>query len=604
MKKTHFFATLLLFVLAAGYGAAAQRQPAANLAAKPLVLKGGLLIDGTGKAPLKDSVIIIAAGKIQSVGAQGSLTVPSDATVIDATGKTIIPGLVDSHVHFGSATAPQYLYWGVTTVGDMGDPRGWILALKNEVEKGRAVGPYIMAVGNAIQVAPKPGEKLLDRERNGFSVDTFLTGNGHYPYVSDEASLEAVTAEDQRLGVDAVKLRERLDPRMLKLAAQAAHRHGLPVFAHYTNGPVAAPFNIGLFQGTDEILDTGIDVHVHLFGLVKATVSPEIRERIAQGYAKGEDLGVYSYPEVMAFADTSKLSQLAQGMVDKKMFLNPTIRALATDWMKFSRYREEFDRLSTEFSQGPMAALSPDRAQNTTYKPYRGPHAEALAEGYRKVDGFIREFVQRGGKVIAGTDSGGGINIHVEMRLLEEAGLTPMQAIQAATSWGMEAWGKSKEVGTIEPGKRADLVILNRNPLEDLAATRDISQVIQGGKVVDREGLIHWKDPFPPRPSLLQNGRLNPLMQIPFINEISPDSFRVNQQNAPELILRGEKFTPRSQVLFNDRLIPAKFYSETRLGISLDPAMLKEEGTIPLVVVRPGSGGGVSNMVYVIVTPD
>jgi hypothetical protein len=179
-----------------------------------------------------------------------------------------------------------------------------------------------------------------------------------------------------------------------------------------------------------------------------------------------------------------------------------------------------------------------------------------------------------------------------------------MQALQAATSWPMEAWGKSQEAGTLEPGKRADLVILNRNPLDDLTATRDIAQVIQGGKIVDREALAQWKDTRLPRPTPMQAGLPNALIRLPFINRIAPDSLRVNQRNAPEIIIEGENFTAQAQVLFNDRLVPAKFYSETRLGVSMRADWLREPGSFPLAVVRPGSGGGVSNSFYFIVAPD
>lgn len=586
--NTCFFATLVLFLLVVGYGAGAQQQPSTNSTAKPLVLRGGLLIDGTGKAPLQNSVIVIAAGKIQSVGAEGSVTVPSDATVINTTGKTIIPGLVDSHVHYDNFMAPQLLYWGVTAIGDMGTPRGWILAVKEAVEKGRAVGPYIMTVGNAITSPPR----AATNDGSGFVIAAeFLSGNARNIYVSDEASLEAAIAEAKKLGVDAVKLREPMDPRLEKAAPQIAHRYGLPVFLHTASTGV----------GMDELLDAGLDLHVHLAGLNKAAVSPDIRERIV----KGERF------EVTHLLDTSKFPALAQGMVDKKMFLNPELGGPAA---KYSRHLEEFDRANTAFLQGPMGAVLPeeDRVRAlAAYKPHRGQHSEEVAEGYRRLGAFMKELVQRGGKVIAGSgasvnpaEESTGLSLHVEMRLLEEAGLTPMQALQAATSWGMEAWGKSKEAGTIEPGKRADLVILNRNPLEDLTATRDISQVIQGGKVVDREALARWKDPLPRPTPFEARHRYVTLIRTPFVDELSPESFRVNQRNAPELILQGEQFTPRSQVLFNDRLVPAKFYSETRLGISISEDMLREAGTIPVVVVQPGSGGGVSNMMYVIVAPD
>src|SRR5258708_4897777 len=101
---------------------------------KPLVVRGGLLIDGTGRAPIPNAVVVMEGAKIVRVGREGEVTVPPDATVINAAGKTIIPGLVDAHVHMQNFFGPTYLYWGVTTVGDAGnEPHPWILAEKDAV---------------------------------------------------------------------------------------------------------------------------------------------------------------------------------------------------------------------------------------------------------------------------------------------------------------------------------------------------------------------------------------------------------------------------------------------------------------------------------------
>jgi hypothetical protein len=211
--------------------------------------------------------------------------------------------------------------------------------------------------------------------------------------------------------------------------------------------------------------------------------------------------------------------------------------------------------------------------------------------------------------VIAGDDTGAGagsgtpgLALHLEMRMLGEVGLTPMQVIQAATSWGAEAWGKSKEFGTVEPGKRADLLVLNRNPLDDLSATTDIFKIVQGGSVVDRDGLAKWQETLP-RPGAIIDplpGYPNTLMHIPFIDEISPEW--VTTRTAPELTITGENFSKDSLVLLNDHLVPAKSPVEGELRVSIPSALLKKPGTYPLAVVQPGSAGGVSNTFYLIVT--
>lgn len=573
--------------------AAAQQGPQKTIVA----LQGGLLIDGTGAMPVADAVVIIEDDKIQKVGTSQSLQIPSGARIIDTTGKTIIPGLVDSHIHYRDSGAPLYLYWGVTTVGDMGNPQGWIFAQKRAYAKMNPPAPTIMAVGGILTGPAQPGDPESDSERSGFrgsGFRTFLRGNGHHYYVHNEAELESRIFEAKQLGSDGVKLYNRLSPDMMKLAVQVAHKHGLPVFAHYTTGTPRR----GYFLGTDEVVDTGLDGHMHLYGLIKATVPDEIRKRIEKGeafYAKH-------------LMDTSKFPALIHKMVANKMYLNPTLGA---DQGKLSKHREEFDRANAAFWKTSVTNNIPEASRGSylpTYKPFKGEDAAHEIEGYKKELRFVKEFVDAGGKVMAGSDSGAlpnpyGLALHFEMQMLVEAGLTPMQAIQAATSWGMEAWRKNQEAGTVSAGKRADLVILNRNPLEDIAATRDIDQVIKSGVVIDRNNLTNWKEPYA-RPAPDQVGPANLGIRLPNITEISQDSFHKGQARIPELIIHGVQFSPQSHVIFNDRLLPTKFYSETQLGVQLTAEMLGQAGTFPLLVIRPGSGGGPSNPYYLIVTSD
>jgi hypothetical protein len=168
-------AGLAIWPLAPDLPAFAQNRSAQQGPQKPLVLKGGLLIDGAGGAPLKDAVIVLSGGRIQSIGTQASAKIPAGATVIDTSGKTILPGLINSHVHMRNFLAPLFLYWGVTTIGDLGNPTGWMLAYRDEIAKGRIVGPSILAAGAKFDPPLKPGDPMVTGDLSGFS--TFLLGN-------------------------------------------------------------------------------------------------------------------------------------------------------------------------------------------------------------------------------------------------------------------------------------------------------------------------------------------------------------------------------------------------------------------------------------------
>src|SRR5438552_8908835 len=207
MRRTRFFSALGLIALLPAFGALAQNrlaQQRGQTNQRLLVLRGGLLIDGTGAAPIPNSVITIANGKIQSVGREGSATIPADATLIDATGKTVIPGLVDSHVHLRNYHIQDYLYWGVTTVGDLGNSPGWLTAYRDAVEQGRATGSYILNGGNRFNAPLKP--EFVN------NLDAELIGNSGNAPITDAASAEREVAKAKQVGQDAIKMRDRLTP--------------------------------------------------------------------------------------------------------------------------------------------------------------------------------------------------------------------------------------------------------------------------------------------------------------------------------------------------------------------------------------------------------
>ena len=328
MRRTRLFLILGLIALLPAVGALGQNQ-------RVLVVRGGLLIDGTGADPVPNSVVVIANGKIQSVGREGSVTIPANATVIDAAGKTIIPGLVDSHVHLRNYHVQDYLYWGVTTVGDLGNSPGWLVAYRDAIAQGRMPGSYVLVGGNRFN-APL-GPELVNE------MNDFMTGNAGNALITDIEAAEREVEYAKKIGQDGIKMRDRLTPEMMKTIIGLAHKRGLPVFAHFDSASTRQGQPL---LGTDEIVDTGLDVHVHLFGLIKATAPKAIVDRIKAG---GPTQGWEQL-------DTSKFGPIVQKMVANKMFLNPTI---ANQFQTASKYLAEFDRINTQYVNSPMGQSAP-----------------------------------------------------------------------------------------------------------------------------------------------------------------------------------------------------------------------------------------------------
>ena len=389
-------------------------------------------------------------------------------------------------------------------------------------------------------------------------------------------------------------MRDRLTPAQMKMVIDLAHKQGLPVFAHFDSASTRQGQPL---TGTDEIVDTGLDVVVHLFSLIKATAPPDVVDRIRKGGP------VEGWDQL----DTAKFAPIIEKMVANNIYVNPTI---GNQFEKASKYLPEFDKINVSYVNSPMGQSAPKPVRERyalSFKPGPAANAAALAEGYKRVGQFVKQFAEAGGKIVSGTDSDAGrigtsgLTLHEEMMMLSEVGVPPMKVIQSSTSWAMEAWGKGKDVGTLEAGKRADVLILNRNPLDDMRATMDIFRIVQGGNVVDREGLAGKRQEVVPRPGLVAEGFANPALKVPFIDEIWPELLSTKDKPSP-ITIKGSNFSRSSFVLLNDQIVRGTVNGDNELQINLPSGLMKAAGVYPLVVVEPGSAGGVSNTFYFMVT--
>src|SRR5579885_2321877 len=215
---------------------------------QPLVIQGGTLIDGTGKSPIRDSVIVIEGGRIKEVGSRGGVTYPANAKVVNAEGKTVLPGFIDGHIHYTAWMAPLFLHFGVTTVYDTANPTDWILAQRDAVNKGRIKGPRIFATGIVIDGPESRTNMNHPAERGGYRV-----------HVHNAEEAKAIVRELVRQGVDAIKVHEGLTTELLAAVVDEAHAHGLEAIGHTINARDAANVGFKFVEHTWPLANATLD---------------------------------------------------------------------------------------------------------------------------------------------------------------------------------------------------------------------------------------------------------------------------------------------------------------------------------------------------------
>ncbi|HYA28087.1 MAG TPA: amidohydrolase family protein, partial [Acidobacteriota bacterium] len=232
------------------------------------------------------------------------------------------------------------------------------------------------------------------------------------------------------------------------------------------------------------------------------------------------------------------------------------------------------------------------------YERYAKFPPERLArarEGYQKLEDLIRRYVQAGGLIRAGSDPNNGLpglGVPQEMVMFVEAGLTPMQAIQAATINVAKAFRKDKDFGTVEPGKFADLIAIDGDPLKDIWSVQNVKLVVLGGKVVDHEFHANYKNPIPS----IRAWRATPL-QI----EIAPRALTQGTGGIIKVTARRglDKF---HKVMFNGKELETRFISPSELEATVPAQLTKDIGTFPVLVVGQGDFASRSAPAYFIVS--
>jgi imidazolonepropionase-like amidohydrolase len=444
------------FALALVLVAAACGGPADTV----IALEGATLIDGAGGRPVQDALIIIRNGRIESVSRVNEMPVPRGAERVSLVGKTVIPGLIDAHVHLERWALPRFVAWGVTSVRDMGDDPDTALALRNDANLGSVLGPRVYSAGGMIDVAPATYARAT-------AVRT---------------PEDARRAADKRAvdNADFIKLYTGFTPDLLRAATDEARDLRLRVAAHLgkTDAITAARAGVATIE--------------HASGVVQAA------SRNAGLYARAHDRFLTGWTlEASGWAglDSASLHRVAQAVARERVALVPTL-ALHEMLATLGQAREPVG-----INDVPAQAASVRDVAGLLRRAAWGPaQFDAFRRGLPRIDLFVREFKRAGGIVAAGSDAVNqrlvpGAALHDEMAQLVAAGLTPIEAITAATRRGAQVLD-ADSLGMITPGRVADLVVLNRSPVQDVRATRDIAFVMIRGRLLSPDSVrAQWRLP-------------------------------------------------------------------------------------------------------------
>jgi imidazolonepropionase-like amidohydrolase len=444
---------LILSVL---LGAAAPERPQA------LVFDGVTVIDVERGQALPGMTVIVEGERIAQVGRQPALRIPPGARVVDGAGRFLIPGLWDMHVHtaFGDwfpgardIALPLFVANGVTGVRDMGGDLEVLIEWRRAIAQGSLVGPRMVISGPMLD-GPKP----------------------RFP-----SSVAIATPEDGRRavrdlkarGVDFIKLQSLIPRDAVFAIAEEARKAGIPFAGHVPDAVRAG-----------EMSAAGQKSFEHLIGVFEASSSGE------DDFVKG---GMKSPGRFLAGFDEARLLALAASLARNHTWQCPTLA-----WEQGGNLIEERD-----LEHDPLARYAPASWRSGTWKRFRDQvmgefNVDDLATRKRflaKELEVVAALHRAGVPFLAGTDTVAGIyifpgfSLHDELGLLVRAGFTPIEALRTATQRPAEYLSMSDRLGSVEKGKRADLVLLDKNPLDDIAHTRTIRAVVANGRYFSREDL-------------------------------------------------------------------------------------------------------------------
>jgi imidazolonepropionase-like amidohydrolase len=400
---------------------------AASARAQVTVLTRATMIDGSGAGPQKDTTIVLENGRIREIGRASKLSNPDGAIVVDLDGRFIVPGIINAHGHVGAKTEPQlrqYALYGVTTATSMQTDPDEVVQVREGQKRGELRGARVSTV--KYRFAPDPAVATPQQARA--KVDEVIAAGADYI----------------KLWVDGgFGTRAKLTPEFCAAVLDQARKHGKLTFGHaYELSDAKMLVERGLNVLAHNIRDREVNAEI---------ISLLIQHNVTLIPTLIRDEFLFAYGDAPAW-------------IDDPFFLK---------FVPLERLKMLKTKIRDEQAKHPQRAL--------------------FKAGFEMNKTNLKRLSDGGVRIALGTDSGGaadrffiqGYSEHREMELMVQSGLSPMQVIQSFSKGGSEALGIQKEFGTLARGKAADLLVLERNPLDNIANMRSIQTIYLGGKKFD-----------------------------------------------------------------------------------------------------------------------
>src|SRR5438309_1427469 len=419
---------------------------------KRLALVGGMLVTGYEVPPIHHAAVLVEGNKIVAAGPAAEVKIPADASVVDTSGRAMLPGLIETHGHLivlghgsydtwfpwikahgGDAmltrvmeiSAKQLLMAGVTTTIDLGAPLQPILSMRDRISRGEAYGTRLFVSG-----------PWISRGAGGAMQDGFGGINISTPEEAAQQTEKLAVA-----GVDHIKAHTGLTLDDYKAIVGAAHKHRIRVFAH-----------VYAERDVRNALEAGVDVLQHVGSA--GTAPPYSKDLITEIVNAGRPVVVTAAHRAWIYQDTADFPERLQDPDLKKAFgpeIYDEVQSSLKNWWTLS-YFQRTDREMLYRERG------------------------------------VKQFIEAGAVMGMGTDSGTPMNFHSEalwreIKVHVDMGMTPLRAISAATRVNAQIIGKTRDLGSIEPGKLADVIVVDGDPLFDITALSHVDLVVKDGLV-------------------------------------------------------------------------------------------------------------------------